>query len=103
MDKRLHSRVLKEKLDDYWRGPYQICKIPENFTFHYLKELDDIPLAKTITRDQLKKFFSWTVLDQEQDRLYKIIQVRGDDDVDEQIDNDETPDDEYDKDVHEDE
>ena len=38
--KRQQSRVLKEKLDDYWRGPYRIREIPEDSTFYFLEELD---------------------------------------------------------------
>ena len=56
--KRQH---LKEKLDDYWHGPYRIRQIPENSTFYYLEEL---PLAKTIAGNWLKKFFSRTSLDE---------------------------------------
>jgi hypothetical protein len=48
ISKRQQSRVLKEKLDDYWRGPYRIRKIPEDSTFYYLEELDGTPLAKTL-------------------------------------------------------
>jgi len=61
--RRQQSRVLKEKLDDYWHGPYRIRKIPEDSTFYFLEELDGTPFAKTVVGNWLKKFFSWTSLD----------------------------------------
>jgi hypothetical protein len=64
--KRQQSRVLKEKLDDYWRGPYRVRKIPEDSTFYWLEELDGTPLAKTIAGNRLKKFFSRTRVGNEQ-------------------------------------
>ena len=62
--KRQQSRVLKEKLDDYWHRPYRIRQIPENSTFYYLEEFDGTLLAKTIMGNRLKKFFSWMSLDE---------------------------------------
>jgi len=64
ISKRQQSRTLKEKLDDYWRGPYRIREVPEDSTFYYLEELDGTHLAKSIAGNQLKKFFSRELLDE---------------------------------------
>jgi len=77
--KRQQSRVLREKLDNYWRGPYRIREVLENSTFYYLEELDGTPLAKTIARNRLKKFFSRRSLDEGRDQLYEAICVRDND------------------------
>jgi len=55
--KRMQSRVLKEKLDDYWLGPYWIYEMLEDSIFYYLKELECTRLMKSIVGNQLKKFF----------------------------------------------
>lgn len=47
--------------------------------FNYLEELDGTPLAKTIAENRIKKFFSRTTLNKAQDKLYKIIRVREED------------------------
>ena len=81
--KRQQSRVLQEKLDDYWRGPYRIRVISEDSTFYYLEELDGTPLAKTIAGNRLKKFFPRISLDEARDRLHEVIRVREEGDQEE--------------------
>jgi hypothetical protein len=54
---RQQLRVLKEKLDDYWRGPLSHHKTPEDSIIYYLEELDWTTLAKTTAGNRLKKLF----------------------------------------------
>jgi len=78
ISKRQQSRALKEKLDDYWRGPYHIREVPENSTFYYLEEVDGTHLVKSIAGNQLKKFFSRELLDGGRERLHDVVRVRED-------------------------
>lgn len=80
--KRTQSRVSKEKLDDYWLGPYRIREIPEDSTFYYLEEMDDTRKAKSVAGNRLKQFFSRISFDKGREQLQKVIRVRGDEDAD---------------------
>jgi hypothetical protein len=73
ISKRQQSCALKEKLDDYWHGPYCIRGILKDSTFYYLEELDSTHLAKSVAGNWLKKFFSCGSLDEGCERLHDIV------------------------------
>jgi len=84
------SRSRKKKLDDNWRGPYRVRKIPEDSTYYMLEELDGTRLAVSIAGNRLKKFFSRTSLEEARghdwirnDEL-EAEEVEYDDDVEEE-------------------
>jgi len=74
--KNLISRSVRVKLDDRWFGPHRIREIPPDSTFYKLEELDGMHLKATFAGDQLKHFFSHSILDEDRIERRDAIRVR---------------------------